>query len=182
MHADVVVRPGRDEDVPALVDLSLRAWEPVFASVRDVLGARTFDQLWPDWRTAQSEVVGRCCRDEDSDLLVAELDEAVVGLVITTRRTEDAAQIGEVDLLAVDPAVQGRGIAGVLLERGLEAIRGYGVDLAVVATGGDAGHAPARAVYERAGFHAFPQVRLYRRLDQDGEAGLARGADRPHGR
>jgi hypothetical protein len=37
--------------------------------------------------------------------------------------------------------------------------------LAVVATGGDPGHAPARATYERAGFTGCPQVWYARRLD-----------------
>jgi hypothetical protein len=32
------------------------------------------------------------------------------------------------------------------------------VTLCVVSTGGDPGHAPARATYERNGFVAFPQV------------------------
>ncbi len=36
--------------------------------------------------------------------------------------------------------------------------------MAVVETGGDDGHAPARAVYERAGYTALPVVRYFRKL------------------
>ena len=36
--------------------------------------------------------------------------------------------------------------------------------LAVVATGGDPGHAPARGLYEAAGFPALPLVRYYRTI------------------
>jgi hypothetical protein len=38
----------------------------------------------------------------------------------------------------------------------------YCMDLAVAATGGDPGHAPARRSYEKAGYTALPLVRFYR--------------------
>ena len=161
----MLVRRGEATDVPALVALSLRAWEPVFASVRHHLGPVTFAEVYPDWRAAQAAVVERCCADESADVAVAEVQGRVVGFVVTARRTEDAAEIGEVDLLAVDPDHQGRGVGRALLDAALEQVRRYGVDLAVVATGGDEGHAPARALYEGAGFRPYPQVRYYRRLD-----------------
>ena len=37
-------------------------------------------------------------------------------------------------------------------------MRARGLDLAIVATGGDPGHAPARRTYEKAGFTGCPQV------------------------
>ena len=43
-------------------------------------------------------------------------------------------------------------------------MREHGAVLAVIGTGGDPGHAPARAAYEKAGFRPFPQVRYYRML------------------
>ena len=167
------MRPGHDDDVPALVELSLRAWEPVFASVRRHLGTATFAQVYPDWRAAQAGVVARCCRAEETDVQVAEVDGRVIGFVVTARRTEDAADVGEVDLIAVDPSSQGRGVGLSLLAAGVERARSYGVDLVVVATGGDEGHAPARAVYEAAGFRPYPQVRYYRRLDEGDDDGDA---------
>jgi RimJ/RimL family protein N-acetyltransferase len=48
--------------------------------------------------------------------------------------------------------------------------RDAGVVLAAVDTGGDPGHAPARRVYEKAGFTGLPLVRYYARLDPDAEA------------
>ena len=39
-----------------------------------------------------------------------------------------------------------------------------GVGLAVIGTGGDPGHAPARAMYEKLNFNAFRHVRYYRKL------------------
>jgi hypothetical protein len=36
--------------------------------------------------------------------------------------------------------------------------------LAVVGTGGDSGHAPARRTYEKAGYTGLPLVRYYKHL------------------
>ena len=40
-------------------------------------------------------------------------------------------------------------------------MREAGRDLAIVNTGGDPGHAPARSTYERAGFVSLPQAQYY---------------------
>jgi hypothetical protein len=39
------------------------------------------------------------------------------------------------------------------------------MDIAVVETGGDPGHAPARALYEASGFTHLPIARYFRLLD-----------------
>jgi ribosomal protein S18 acetylase RimI-like enzyme len=68
-------------------------------------------------------------------------------------------------LIAVDPGVQGRGVASTLTQHALAQMRERGMDLATVSTGGDPGHAAARATYEKAGFVAFPQVWYAKLLD-----------------
>jgi hypothetical protein len=50
------------------------------------------------------------------------------------------------------------------VQRAVTEIKARGVDLAVIATGGDPGHAPARALYEKLNFNALHQVRYYRKL------------------
>ena len=50
------------------------------------------------------------------------------------------------------------------MQRAITHIKAQGVDLAVVATGGDPGHAPARALYERCDFNPLSLVRYYRAL------------------
>ena len=53
---DVVeIREFQERDLDAVVEFSLRAWEPVFASLRDVLGDPIFFRLKPDWKAAQAE-------------------------------------------------------------------------------------------------------------------------------
>jgi GNAT superfamily N-acetyltransferase len=87
-----------------------------------------------------------------------------VGFVAVSMIEEDAARAGEIVIVAVHPDHQGAGIGAALVQHALDAITAEGVDLAVVATGGDPGHAPARALYERFGFNPLPLVRYYRRL------------------
>lgn len=65
-------------------------------------------------------------------------------------------------MIAVAPAHQRAGIASRLLERAVTETQARGVPLVVLGTGGDDGHAPARALYERHGFTGSPLVRYYR--------------------
>jgi len=71
---------------------------------------------------------------------------------------------GEVVLLAVHPEFQKRGIATQLNEAALDAMKAVGAKLAIVETGGDDGHAPARRAYEKAGYTGLPIVRYFKDL------------------
>ena len=159
-----VIRDLRADDVDAVVALSLRAWEPVFASFGAVLGPAVYRQLHPDWSRSQATAVERVCRDPAMHVRVAEEDGRPVGFVAVVVPEDGEPDGGEVEMLAVDPAAQRRGIGGDLLTAGLDVLRRNGVRLAAIGTGGDPGHAPARALYERHGFTGLPLVRYYRPL------------------
>ena len=73
-------------------------------------------------------------------------------------------RMGVVDMIAVDPEYQRRGIARLLMERAIDHMRARGMDIAAVETGGDPGHAPARALYESLDFTALPSVRYLKLL------------------
>jgi len=87
-----------------------------------------------------------------------------VGFVAVGFIDEDATRAGEIQMIAVDPAHQGVGIGASLMQRAVAEIKALGVDLAVVATGCDRGHAPARALYEKLDFKPLHLVRYYRTL------------------
>ena len=76
----------------------------------------------------------------------------------------DDNQIGEIQLLAVHPDSQNDGVGTELNIFALKKLKEAGMTLAVVGTGGDEGHAPARRPYEKAGYTALPLVRYYREL------------------
>jgi ribosomal protein S18 acetylase RimI-like enzyme len=160
---DLHIRPLCDDDIKDVVELSLLAWVPVFRSFKQVLGHTIYKLIWPDWRTSQREGIESVCQDSEKyTVWVAELDGIVVGFVAYELHPTD--KTGEVQLLAVHPAYQNRGIGTELNVFALERMKESGVRLAVVGTGGDPGHAPARRSYEKAGYTGLPLVRYYKDL------------------
>ncbi len=67
-------------------------------------------------------------------------------------------------MVAVDPDYQGHGIGTTLIEFALDWMKDVGMSIAMVETGGDLGHAPARHTYEKVGFGLFPVARHFRKL------------------
>jgi ribosomal protein S18 acetylase RimI-like enzyme len=156
------IRPIAPGDVDVVVEFSLRAWEPVFDSFRAVLGEAVYALAYPDWVETQAAAVRSVCLSEKIQVFVAEGAGRVVGYVAVA--WHDDPPTGEIDMIAVDPRFQRRGYASALVSFALEHIAAAGVALAVVATGGDPGHAAARRIYEKTGFIALPLVRYYKRL------------------
>jgi len=70
----------------------------------------------------------------------------------------------EIEIIGVDPDYQRRGIGARLTTFALDYLARQGMDIAVVETGGDPGHAPARAAYRAAGFTLLPIARYFRLL------------------
>ena len=149
-------------DVPDVVAFAVRAWAPVHAAMAEVMGDEIFARVYPDWAAAQAKDVADVCSDRDSTVMVVVMDAKAVGFVAVRYGNEGGTTTGEVDMLAVDPSYQRQGLAQTLMTWAVGEIEAAGVGMAVIATGGDPGHAPARALYERFGFRAYPQVRYYR--------------------
>ena len=72
--------------------------------------------------------------------------------------------VGEIYMLGVDPAFQGRGLGSALTEHAHTEMTDAGMAVAMVETGGDPGHAPARRTYEKAGYTGLPIVRYFKLL------------------
>lgn len=160
---NVQIRSYDTNDIDEVVQLSLLAWEPVFAAWERILGAELYPiAIYPDWRIGQKEVVVKICTDEKIATWVAEVDGRVVGFV--AYEFNQQSKIGEVQLLAVHPDYQNHGIGTQLNIFVLQKMKESGMKLAVVGTGGDEGHAPARKSYEKAGYTGLPLVRYYKAL------------------
>jgi GNAT superfamily N-acetyltransferase len=150
-------------EVAVLGELAVLAWEPVFASFRHILGPEIYPIVYPNWQQQQREgVVGVCSDSARFTVLVAEVDGAVVGFI--AYEVDLAKQTGEVYFLAVHPDYQNRGIGTALNVYVLDEMKARGMRLAVVSTGGDPGHAPARRTYEKAGYTGLPKVQYYKAL------------------
>ncbi|MBV9227804.1 MAG: GNAT family N-acetyltransferase [Chloroflexi bacterium] len=161
------IRPFSPDDMEEVVQLSLLAWTPVFQSFEQVLGTRIYALLFPDGKETQRGVVEKICGEHEKTLVwVAEADGKITGFIAYTLDSRENGQenTGEVELLAVHPDYQNHGLGTELNLFALEKMKENGIKLAVVATGGDPGHAPARRTYEKAGYTALPGVRYYQAL------------------
>jgi len=159
---DADIREFRLEDTDAVVELSLRAWAPVFASMEEVLGTELSVRMHGDWRVHQAQAVRDTLANEATHVWVAETDRTVVGFVAAVLDREPG--MGEIWMLAVDPDHQLRGVGTALTDHATEWLRDSGMTVAMVETGGDPGHAPARRVYEKAAYTALPVVRYFKAL------------------
>ncbi len=157
------IRPFDDRDADAVVDLSLRAWAPVFASLERALGPEIFGRQHPDWREDQRRAVEEVCAAKKGLVWVAEVEGTAVGFVAVELHHPERS-MGEISMLAVDPDHQGGGIGTALTEFALDRLKDDGMKVAMVETGGDPGHAAARRTYEKAGFVLLPIARYFKNL------------------
>jgi ribosomal protein S18 acetylase RimI-like enzyme len=157
------IRSFEDRDAEAVVDLSLRAWEPVFASLERVLGSDIFGRLHPDWREDQRRAVEEVLAAKERRVWVAEEDGTAVGFVAVGLFDAERS-MGEISMLAVDPDHKDGGIGTALTEFALDRLKDDGMMVAMVETGGDPGHAAARRTYEKAGFALLPIARYFKNL------------------
>lgn len=159
---EIRIEPYHAHHLDAVVRLSLRAWAPVFASLQKVMDPEVYLHFYPDWRVAQRKAIEGVCAAEDANVWIAIDDGSPVGFVAVKLHPED--KMGEIHMIAVDPDFQGRGIGAALTEFALRWMKDAGMLVAMVETGGDPGHAPARRTYEKAGFGLLPIARYFKKL------------------
>ena len=158
------IRPLVEDDIEAVLHISQIAWAPVFQSFEEILGAEIYHLVFPHGRKEQLEMIEAMCREEaeTTQTFVAEVVEHIAGFIIWKLDLE--AKSGEIWFLAVHPDYQNQGIATKLNLFALDKMREAGMTLAIVGTGGDPSHAPARRAYEKAGMIGLPTVRYYKAL------------------
>src|SRR5689334_20497020 len=105
---DLSIRPFSNDDMDAVVDLSLLAWEPVFQSFEQVLGSAIYTLTYPEWQRQQREVVMQYCQSQaERSVWVADIAGTVAGFIVY--ELNHATKTGEVMLLAVHPTYQNEG-------------------------------------------------------------------------
>ena len=160
---EMQIEPYNPQQLDAVIRLSLRAWAPVFESIQNVLDADVYRAFYPDnWRVNQQKAVEDVCAAEDTNVWVAIAAGSTVGFVAV--KLDSESSMGEIYMIAVDPDFQGHGIGSTLIESALAWMKDAGMSVAMVETGGDPGHAPARRTYEKLGFGLFPVARYFKKL------------------
>lgn len=146
-----------------LLDLAIRAWEPIFPLVEDEVPGFVYDAFYPNgWRERQLRDLAAVLDREPDNVDVAIDEGRPIGWVCTRLHPEDS--MGEVYVIAVDPDHQKLGVGRALLEHSFARARSAGMTMVMVETGGDSGHARARESYESLGFERWPVARYFKDL------------------
>ncbi len=160
---EIQIEPYNADQLDAVIRLSLRAWNPVFDSIQNAMDADVYRAFYPDnWRVSQQKAVEDVCAADDTNVWVAINNDSTVGFVAVKLHSESS--MGEIYMIAVDPDFQAQGIGTALMEFALNWMKDAGMSVAMVETGGDPGHAPARRTYEKLGFGLFPVARYFKKL------------------
>jgi GNAT superfamily N-acetyltransferase len=157
------IEPYSPHQLDAVVRLSLRAWTPVFESIQRAMDADVYQAFYPDnWRVSQQKAIEDVCAAEDTNVWVVLDAGSTVGFVAV--KLDSESRMGEIYMVAVDPDFQGHGIGSALIEFALAWMKDAGMSTAMVETGGDPGHAPARHTYEKLGFGLWSVARYFKKL------------------
>ncbi|WP_026819538.1 GNAT family N-acetyltransferase [Arthrobacter castelli] len=149
-----------------VLDLSIRTWRPVFAALRPAVPAFVYEAFYPQgWEQRQRRDLADRLDGEPENVHVALEDRTVVGWICIRLHPED--QMGEIHVLAVDPAHQRQGAGTMLMNHAFEQVSAAGMTMMMVETGADPGHLASRASYEAAGFERWPVARYFKNLNAD---------------
>lgn len=164
MIENCTIRAFEQKDLKCLHAIREAAFEPVFRSFRSILGERIADIALTNAEREQADLLDQICDSSSShDVLVVELGSEIVAFC--AMNYDQASKVGEIDLNAVHPDYQGRGIGAWMYEAALAQLRAAGMRVATVGTGGDPSHESARRAYKKAGFGpAIPSLYMYRSL------------------
>lgn len=156
------IRPFEPRDLPGLQRIRQAAFEPVFRSFRELVGAKIAAIAFTHADAEQAKLLDDiCAAGSGHRVLVVTIGEEIVGFASFT--VDTARRTGEIGLNAVHPDHAGRGHGTWMYRQVMARMKEQGVALATVGTGGDPSHAPARRAYEKAG-PALPSIHLYKLL------------------
>lgn len=161
---ELKIRPSVSDDFAAVEEIRAAAFGPVFDSFRALLGEELYELVQARDEHEQPKLLASIFSPGSGwEIYVAEEAGKVIGFVCLRLLRE--LGVGEIGLNAVHPDHAGRGVGTAMYEFANERMRAEGMRAAMVSTGGDASHEPARRAYAKAGFSAgVPSVWLARRL------------------
>ncbi len=146
-----MMRAYQHQDLDWLMDVANRAWRPIHAAYRKAYGDALFERLVPNVLYRKGEELKGFCQANPGSVFICEEGGRRVGFL--TIQFDNQRRIGEIGNNAVDPDCGLKGIGQQMYRFALEQFRAQGMEYAMVHTGLDEGHAPARRAYERAGFN-----------------------------
>ncbi len=151
------IRDFHASDLPGLVDLTIETFRPLFEQhLPHELAPQVFAHDHGDWEgDYRKEVPTLHDPSNDRFITLAEEEGQFLGYVGWNITEGDS---GRLEMVAVHPLAQRRGVGTALCRDVMERLRSRRVTVVHIGTGGDAFHAPARRLYESLGFKGHPVV------------------------
>ena len=150
------MRPARLSDMPRIQEIVEQVWAIGADWVLEEEFGRIGDESWDRWLVPKA--MSRLWA-EISCTLVTEAEGEIVGFI--SYALDRAREVGSVHFNAVHADYQGHGVGTAQVGKVLQIFRDEGIKYATVGTGLNEGHAPARRVYEKAGFAPVIEYRMY---------------------
>jgi ribosomal protein S18 acetylase RimI-like enzyme len=160
----MLIRPFVTHDLSSLAELTIETFRPFYEdSFRPLVGEVIFANQHGNWRDDyRRQVAGLHDPGQHKYVAIAEADGDIAGYVAWT--ADPARRNGSITILAVAAGHRRHHAGTALCEHAFGAMRALGAEVAVIGTGGDPFHAPARALYERLGCTQLPVAVYYRPL------------------
>ena len=145
-----MIRLAAENDLPRICEIAKAAWTKIFDHLEAAYGKELYNTVNPDCRNSKTPWVHKFFTEHPDWLYVAERNGKVVGFIAFTMNFN--TMTGTISNNAVDPACGEKGVGQEMYQAVLERFKKAGLKAAMVTTGNDPAHAPARRAYERAGF------------------------------
>jgi len=160
------IRDFQPDDLPALIDLTIEAFRPLFeVDLPTLLDPAVFAHDHGSWADDYRRDVPTFHDPEANRFIVLAEETAGAGSplgYVGWQVNPDGS--GRLEMVAVHPDARRRGVGTAVCRAALERLRQRGVTVVHVGTGGDPFHASARRLYESLGFYGYPVVDYTRAL------------------
>ncbi len=152
-------------DLEVLETIRLKAFEPVFASFRKILGDVIYETAQLAEDLAQGAILKSYFEESSAwQTWKVTFQSQVIGFIAI--RCDRPSLVGEIGLNAIDPDYSGKGLGTETYRFAVAQMKAEGMKVATVATGGDPAHLPARKAYRNAGFTVeIPSVWMCQELE-----------------
>lgn len=158
---DIKIIPCEDKYIEDAIKLTYIAWQPIFDGYRNVLGEEMFNVFYSGWKETKYKRVYEGLTSERG--YIALIENKVAGFIFYI--VDELTKTGIIEENAIANEFRGLGIAHKMYDFVFDKMRGEGMVYAMVSTGLDDAHAPARKAYEKAGFDkGIGNIRYYKEL------------------
>lgn len=161
-----MIRPFRKDDLENICAIAKRAYDGIFSGFEKEIGKQLLDCWIPDAKNSKNAQLTLMAQKNPQWLYICERNGKTVGFIMFHLDYE--RKLGTIGNNASDPLAGEKGVGHEMYNFVLDYFRKEGMKAAMVHTGLDEAHAPARKAYERVGFtKSIPEVLYFKDLTEE---------------